>query len=225
MAKRVSFTQFNAAYSPRHSTPSPTFSTSSLPSLSDPPTPPMHPAPMFHPRSPFEVKRSPLPSPPLEEMNIHFFLAFNPVKGAHPAIDYDVTRPPTFLLKSQLTLPEFHEAATEPPLPSLYITYETLTTPISVFAGDVGYVTISDVFHAIYHAILLPTTTEEYAQLPRNLVREVDTAYYDRCERAADVHAQLKWGIRRVDLLGGRHRFLGLSATMHGLDIWQLNVD
>ncbi|KAG6914793.1 hypothetical protein DXG01_015252 [Tephrocybe rancida] len=181
--------------------------------------------PIFHPRSPLNRKRSPLPNPPLEEMNIHCFLAFNPLKGSHPPLDYDVTRPPTFLLKSQLTLPEFHEAATEPPLASLYITYPTLTTPISVFAGDVGYVTLSDVFHAVYHAFLLPTTAEEYGSLPRGLIGDVNAAYYERCERSADVEAQLQWGIKRIDMLGRRHRFLGLSGTFHGLDVWQLNVD
>ncbi|KAG6860822.1 hypothetical protein C0995_007153 [Termitomyces sp. Mi166 len=225
MAKHVSFAQVNAAYSPIPSTPSPTFSTSSLPSVSDPPTPPMHSAPLFHPRSPFEAKKNPLPNSPLEEMSIHFFLAYNPLKGGLPALDYDITRPPTFLLDSQITLPEFHEAATEPPLPTLYITYPTLLSPISVFAGDVGYVTISDVFHAIYHAFLLPTTTEEYENVPRGRIPEVNGAYYERCGRAPNTKAQLRWGIKRIDLLGGRHRFLGLSGTLRGLDIWQLHVD
>ncbi|KAH0589801.1 hypothetical protein H2248_005515 [Termitomyces sp. 'cryptogamus'] len=225
MAKRVSFAQVNAAYSPIPSTPSPTFSTSSLTSLSDPPTPPMHSAPIFHPRSTFKTNKSPVSNPSLEGMNIHFFLAFNPLEGSLPALDYDITRPPTFLLDSQITLPEFHEAATEPPLPALYITYPTLLSPISVFAGDVGYVTISDVLHAIYHAFLVQTTTEEYQHVPMQLLPEVNTAYYVRCERAPDTKTQLHWGIKRIDLLRGRHRFLGLSGTLHGRDIWLLNVD
>ncbi|KAG6811513.1 hypothetical protein H0H92_007067 [Tricholoma furcatifolium] len=219
MPKHVTFADLNSSYSPLPSTPSPTFSTSSLPSLSDPPTPPMHPTPMFHTRS--HPKGNPMP---IDEMNIHFFLAFNPVKGSAPALSYDITRPPTLLLGSQLRLPEFHEAATEPPLSAFYITHPALLTPISVFAGDVGFVTISDVFHAMYHAFLLPTTAEEYAAVPRHLVREVNAAYYERCERAHDVATQLKWGIKRIDLLGGRHRFLGLSGTLQGPDVWQLNV-
>ncbi|KAG6834132.1 hypothetical protein H0H93_011644 [Arthromyces matolae] len=222
--KRVSFAPVNAAYSPAPSTPSPTYSVSSLPSLPDPPTPPMHSTPMLYPRSPFDPRKNPLPNSPVEEMNIHVFLAFNPMKGALPALDYDVTHPPTFLLNSQITLPEFHEPATEPPLTGLYITHPCLLGPISVLAGDVGYVTISDVFHALYHAFLLPTTTEEYENLPRELVQEVNAAYYERCDRAPDKKAQLRWGIKRIDLLGGQHRFLGLSGTVHGLDVWQLNV-
>ncbi|KNZ71596.1 hypothetical protein J132_08107 [Termitomyces sp. J132] len=183
----------------------------------------MHPGPMFNPR--FEAKKNPVPKPPLDEMNIHFFLAFNPLKGSLPALDYDVTHPPTFLLNSQITLPEIHEAATEPPLPALYITYPTLLAPISVLAGDVGYVTISDVFHTIYHALLLPTTAKEYKTVPRDLVPEVNAAYYERCERGPDTQRQLQWGIKRIDLLGGRHRFLGLSGTSYATDVWQLNVD
>ncbi|KAG6896235.1 hypothetical protein C0992_009532, partial [Termitomyces sp. T32_za158] len=135
---------------------------SSLPSLSDPPTPPSHSTHLFYPQSPFQAEKSPMPNTLREEMNIHCFLAFNPRKGSLPALDYDITRPPTFLLNTQIALSEFHEAATEPPLPTLYITYPTLISPISVFAGNVGYVTISDIFHAIYHAFLLPTTTDEY---------------------------------------------------------------
>ncbi|KAG6900002.1 hypothetical protein C0993_004310 [Termitomyces sp. T159_Od127] len=224
MAKRVSFAQINAAYSPIPPTPSPTFSMSSLPSLSDPPTPPLPSAPVFYPQSPFQARKNPVPNPQREEMNIHYFLAFNPRKGGLPALDYDITRPPTFLLNTQITLPEFHEAATEPPLPTLYITYPSLISPISVFAGNVGYVTISDVFHAIYHAFLLPTTVDEYKNVPREFVREVDAAYFERCQRATDTKAQLRWGVKRIDLLGGRHHFLGLSGTRHGFDLWQLNV-
>ncbi|KAF5378726.1 hypothetical protein D9615_006871 [Tricholomella constricta] len=222
MAKRVQFAAVNASYSPSPSTPSPTLSLSSLPSSSDPPTPPVNPAPMFHPRSTFELKPSPLPSPPPDEMHIHFLLAFAPF-GA-PAVQYDITTPPTLLLGSQVSLEAFHEPATEPPLPSLSIICPNLLSPITVISGDVGYVTLSDVLHAIYHELRLPTNTAEYKSLLRDNTKDVDMAYYHRCRRSGDEARQLERGIKRVDFLMGKNRFFGLSGTLHGPDIWELNV-
>ncbi|KAF8069276.1 hypothetical protein FPV67DRAFT_1116718 [Lyophyllum atratum] len=222
MAKRVQFAEVNASYSPGPSTPSPTHSLSSLPSSSDPPTPPVNLTPMFHPRSPSELKPNPLPSPPLDEIHIHFLLAFAPF-GA-PAVQYDITQPPTLLLGHQISLQAFHEPATEPPLPNISILCPDLLSPIHVTSGDNGCVTVSDILHAIYHELRLPTSTVEYKNLPMDIVKDVDMAYYRRCRRSGDEARQLERGIKRVDILMGKNRFFGLSGTFHGPDIWELNV-
>lgn len=177
---------------------------------------------MFHPRSSFELKPSPSPSPPLDEMHIHFLLAFAPF-GA-PAVQYDITHPPTYLLGTQVSLEAFHEPATEPPLPNLSIICPNLLSPINVISGDVGYVTVSDVLHAIHHELRLPTSNAEYKSLPMDVIKDVDAAYYHRCRRSGDESRQLERGIKRVDFLMGKNRFFGLSGTLHGPDIWELNV-
>ncbi|KAG5645978.1 hypothetical protein DXG03_004770 [Asterophora parasitica] len=222
MAKRVRFAEVNAGYSPKHPTPSPSLSSSSLPSSSDPPTPPVKTTPLIHPRSTYKVKLSPLPSPPLDEMHIHFLLAFTPF-GA-PALLYHITTPPTFLLGSQMSPDTFHEPATEPSLRSLTIIYPSLLSPITVISGDVGHVTLSDVLHAVYHQLRIPTTTAEYKSLHGDTREYVDIAYFLRCKHSGDETRQLKRGVKRVDLLMGRNRFFGLSATLHGPDIWELNI-
>ncbi|GLB42508.1 hypothetical protein LshimejAT787_1105230 [Lyophyllum shimeji] len=196
MAKGVHFAALNSSYSPVPSTPSPTLSSASLPSLSDAPTPPVNPAPMFHPRLPFEQKPSPLPSAPADEMHIHFLLAFAPF-GA-PAVQYNVTDPPTYLLGTQISLEAFHEPATQPPLPHLSVICPNLLSPINVISGDVGYVTVSDVLHAIHHELRSPTTTAEYKSLPMDVLKDVDAAYYNRCRRSGDEARQLQRGIKRT---------------------------
>jgi hypothetical protein len=56
---------------------------------------------------------------------------------------------------------------------------------------------------------------------------DVDKAYYRRCGCIEDPDSrQLEEskGVKRVDFLMGRNRFLGLSGTLKGPDIWELNV-
>ncbi|RDB26944.1 hypothetical protein Hypma_005125 [Hypsizygus marmoreus] len=227
MAKRVTFADNNALYSPGSPTPSPTRSASSLPSVSPPPTPPpIISTPMCYPRSEFEGKPSPPPSPPPKEMHIHFLLAFSPF-GA-PSVQYDISTPPSTLLETQVTLDTFAEPATEPPLTNLSIICPNLLWPIQISSvskrGDV--VTVSDVFECLYHELRLSAHPTEYKSMAsRAATRDVDLAYYWRCKRAGDDELrQRERGIKRVDLLMGKNRFLGLSGTLQGPDIWELNV-
>lgn len=225
MTKRVHFATANASYSPIPPTPSPTHSMSSLPSLSAPPTPPpVNPA-VVYPRTPFESKRSPLPSPPPDEMHIHFLLAYSPF-GA-PATQFDVSLHPSIQLEDQVSFEAFSEPATEPPLTHLRILCPNLLWPIDVIPSKRSvYVTVYDVFHALYHELRLSAHPTEYKKLPSlEATRDVDMAYYYRCGRSGDDEPrQRERGIKRVDFLMGRNRFLGLSGTLQGPDIWELNV-
>ncbi|KAG5639056.1 hypothetical protein H0H81_007314 [Sphagnurus paluster] len=196
-------------------------SLASLPSLSDPPTPPVNSAPI-HPRLTHQLKPNPLPSSPPDEMHIHFLLAFIPFNT--PPIEYNVATPPTLLLGGQVSLAEFHEPATQPHLHTLTVYCPNLLMPITIIAGEVGYVTISDVLHAIHHELRLPTNTTEYKNLPVDVKPKVDATYFQRCRRSGDEARQLEMGIKRVDFLLGKTHFFGLSGTLHGPDIWELNV-
>jgi hypothetical protein len=57
--------------------------------------------------------------------------------------------------------------------------------------------------------------------------RCVDNAYFRRCELLADEEERTMealQGVKRVDFLGGKTRFLGLSGPVEGEHVWELNV-
>lgn len=131
------------------------------------------------------------------------------------------------MLDSQVTLDAFADPATEPPLPVLNIQLPNLPWPLEVRPGSpkLGYVTVSDVFHALYNDLRLCAHQTEYKALSAVEAREVDMAYFTRCRSAGpDEGRQLVKGIRKIDFLMGKTRFLGLSATLQGEDLWELNV-
>ena len=223
--RQVRFSSANAIYSPIPPTPSPTLSLSSLPSLSEPPTP-LNLTPMLHLSPLPERKPSPEPEPSPGEMHIHFLLAFSPYE--EPAIHYDLTLPPS--LNNEITSEEFAEPATHPPLSSLLITCPHIPWPIIVSpsSGAGGFITILDVLECIYRALRTPVLLAEYGSLPsKDATLDVNTAYYRRCKRIEDFDARRLEegkGVKRVDFLMGKNRFLGLSGTLKGPDIWELNV-
>jgi len=74
----------------------------------------------------------------------------------------------------------------------------------------------------------MPILPAEYGSLPsQDAILDVNTAYYRRCGRIEDFDSRRLEegkGVKRVDFLMGRNRFLGLSGTLKGPDIWELNV-
>lgn len=182
---------------------------------------------MPHPRPQTELKPSPVPESFSGEMHIHFLLAFSPYND--PPLHYDLSLPPS-LLDHEISPEEFAEPATHPPLPSLYVTSPYLEWPITIFpsSGPGGFITVLDVFESIYRALRMPVHPTEYGNLPSpDATQDVNEAYYRRCGRIEDFNLrQLEEskGVKRVDFLMGRNRFLGLSGTLKGPDIWELNV-
>jgi hypothetical protein len=160
-------------------------------------------------------------------MHIHILLAFTPY--GDPAIQYDLSLPLSTLEK-QISPEEFSEAATHPPVSSLRITCPHFQWPIVVSPSSrsVSFVTVLDVFDAVYRALRVPVHPTEYKQLPSSdATRNVNAAYYHRCERVGDLDERKleeSKGVKRVDFLVGKNQFLGLSGTHEGPDIWELNV-
>lgn len=164
-----------------------------------------------------------------EEMHIHFILAFIPF--GEPAVGYDISLPPS-TLEDQLTADVFAEPATHPPLPSLSITCPSLPKrwhiEVTSWSQAGAPVTVRDVFKSIYHELRTPVSPTEYNDL-RQLedTTDVDTAYFRRCGRIENRRErreeELK-GVKRIDFLRGRKRFLGLSGTLKGNDVWELNI-
>jgi hypothetical protein len=182
---------------------------------------------MIHPRPPTELKPSPVPEPLSGEIHIHFLLAFSPYDD--PTIHYDISLAPSSL-NDEISPEEFAEPATQPPLPNLYVTCPLLQWPIIITPSSrTGrFVTVLDVFESIYRTLRIPVLPIEYRNLPSpDATLDVDKAYYRRCGCIEDPDSrQLEEskGVKRVDFLMGRNRFLGLSGTLKGPDIWELNV-
>lgn len=123
------------------------------------------------------------------------------------------------------------EPATSPPLTVLTITHSTLKWVIEVEPKDPepgAYVSVNDVFIAIFKELRVPIHSTDYAELTDHEERTaVDAAYYARCGRVPDPQARSlehQKGIKRVDLLMGRTKFLGLSGTFSGPGHWELNT-
>ena len=80
----------------------------------------------------------------------------------------------------------------------------------------------------LYRALRLNCTQAEFILLPsHDMKQKVTEAYKQRYRRASDVtlcEYEKVRGVRRVDFLGGKNMFMGLSSTGEGAGVWQLNV-
>ncbi|KAK7041507.1 Mitogen-Activated Protein Kinase Kinase Kinase 8 [Paramarasmius palmivorus] len=102
------------------------------------------------------------------------------------------------------------DPATDPELPSLSIIHPMLPWAITVHRTNLQWVTVADVLATIGSALLIPLD-----RLSRYEVR--------RHNPSADERILEREGAIRLDLLGSRHRFAGLSRSSTG-DTWELNT-
>lgn len=162
-------------------------------------------------------------------------LAFSPYN--EPAFSWDISYPPpapvlpledeqSILLHQMLA-----EPATSPPLTALTITHPNLKWRIEVEPKDPApgaYISVGDVFTTIFKELRVGIHSMDYAELTDFDARSaVDHAYYARCGRVPDPQARLvehQKGIKRIDMLMGRNKFLGLSGTLSGPESWELNT-
>ncbi|KAF7967794.1 hypothetical protein HWV62_32977, partial [Athelia sp. TMB] len=192
-------------------TPSPSFSISSLPSSDGPLTPP-----------------SPFPHPaalPKGAVVPHSLLAFD---HGVPAIAFDVSLPtpavtnaarPTPLSAAQLADP-----AVFPPAPALHLV-SALPWTLTVTPDAHPYVTVLDVLRALYNALRIPASRGEFAKETAAAQAAIGAAFHARVARDPATHAgEREKGLKRVDFLQGRNRFLGLSSTKLGPHVWALNL-
>ncbi|KAJ6554593.1 hypothetical protein B0H19DRAFT_948682 [Mycena capillaripes] len=215
MKKSVQFSNTNIMYSPLPWSPSPAYSRL---------------------RAPTSVIYSPWLSPiplgtlPRQEhisisCQIHSLLAFAPFMPPH--VHYDLSQP-VHTIKPQLT-PSFLDPATYPPLPALTVLCPHISWPIAVAPSQpAGFVSVLDVFMSVHTSLRLCVGRSEYDTLPSgDARRRVDDAYFTRCRLVADVEERrieaLK-GVKRVDFLAGKTRFLGLSGPVEGAHVWELNL-
>ena len=167
------------------------------------------------------------PLPPLPSIDIHPLLAVSKT----PSLIYDMSRHISSLYPSHPSLSPHRlaEPATEPPMTSLVIVCDHLPWPINIRARQHnGYITVADVMDGLYRDLRLNVTEGEYSLLllSHDMKHQVKKAYEQRYRSASfmEYAHEKAQGLRRVDFLGGKNTFMGLSSTGEGAGVWQLNV-
>ncbi|KAE9385952.1 hypothetical protein BT96DRAFT_928553 [Gymnopus androsaceus JB14] len=128
-----------------------------------------------------------------------------------------------------LSTASFSEPAVYPPVSSLVIQIPHHIWPISVYASYNGqYVTVNDVFTAVYHSLRTNVSSSEYRAIPsKKDAEKVRMAYEMRYRRIRDRYAyesEKQQGVKRVDFLNGHTRFTGLATSNHGSGAWVLHL-
>jgi len=178
------------------------------------------------PRTPPPLVPYCIPLPPQIDTNtvsINPVLEFTP--GPKPPINFDLSLPP-----SCVTTPRCHEQcllepATHPMLPSLTVISPLLPWAITIHRSSINpaFVTVADVLGTIHGAVHISVTEAEFEYLASDpAVQMRGGAYGDRGYR---VRGGYQRDMQRLDLFGGKNKFLGLSKSSMGWDTWILNVE
>ncbi|KAJ3504582.1 hypothetical protein NMY22_g17873 [Coprinellus aureogranulatus] len=203
------------------STPSPSWTVSSLPSSTGPITPPNAGYARQLPMSPMQAT-SVLPARP------------HPILSAlhQTPLAYNLSYPPTTasITDPKLSLLAFSQAATEPALPYLEITHPRLPWKLVIQPTVSGsaVVTVADVLAGIHASLRTNVTAPEFhiaASDPMDPDRaaRITNAYQNRCSRVPYGEArnrELKKGLKRIDFLEGLDTFEGLANTKFGSQVW-----
>lgn len=223
--KQVRFASISTAYSP--SVPSLSYIVPSTSSSSDSGAPRSH-------SSGLPSAHHGYPHPTLKQsqfyplaFRVHHLVAYS----HHPAINYDVSVPISNMTTSLsgLSTISFSEPAVYPPLSFLEIRIPRHIWPISVHASYNGhYVTVYDVFSAVYCFLRTNVSSSEYRSIPsKKDAEKVRMAYEMRYMRLRDRYAyeaEKQQGVKRVDFLIGHTRFMGLTTSSHGSGVWVLQL-
>ncbi|KAF8431095.1 hypothetical protein L210DRAFT_3306671, partial [Boletus edulis BED1] len=121
----------------------------------------------------------------------------------------------------------FDEPATQPSMHTMTLIIDQFPWRLTI-PPTKHYVSVRDLLEALYCFLRHPVLPTEYKMLPTQALKdEVSVAFHRRCGRAPSREAadeQYHRGVRRVDFLRGRTRFMGLSSTKVGPDVWTLNL-
>ncbi|KAF8716718.1 hypothetical protein AX14_012225 [Amanita brunnescens Koide BX004] len=191
-------------------------------------------------------------APASTSMNIHYLLAYSPFSMS-PLNYNILQPPPPDLLDEPATNPPLAQMViTFPLLPAAWeIKIVPGMAPTSLNATDGffspaanahaalhgspeqspsrGYITILDVLYGLHtslRTILHPSEYHSIVSIPPFSEDAVTAAFWARLALIEDPNKkeeQRRRGIRRVDFLGARTRFLGLAGTLKG-DVWELGL-
>jgi len=192
-------------------TPSPTFSSTSLPSSGGP-------------RTPVSAAGSSIAGHSFAR--IHSVLS---ITQPSPMLHYDVSYPPSTIKPnvSTVTTHLLNEPATIPPVPSMVIRCLHLPWTITILPTNTKHVTVRDVFDGIYRSLRLQALPAEFQCLSSvEAQHSVNNAFIRRYKRMDSEARQIEKskGLKRVDFLGERTLFTGLSSTMEGPHVWLLSM-
>jgi len=163
---------------------------------------------------------------------IHPLLAYHPYISR---INYDVScTPDTAAANIQASPIPFNshrrtEPASNPPIEVFSCKSGLLPWRCVISASTHHYITMEDVLFQLYRFFRTPATREEYKAIPNKDVRDqISESYKRRCSRASsaeELAVERSKGLKRVDFLLGRTKFMGLSSTELGPDTWVLTYN
>jgi hypothetical protein len=141
-------------------------------------------------------------------------------------LNYDMHHSPSSITSSIDGLPLSRQirsrSATNPPQPFIQIEHPSLVDPIIVFPSTPHTsVTVDDVFLALYRYFSACASFREFDVLPYDAQLRVNDTFQ---RRVGAQESERFRGVKRVDFLMGRSRFLGLSAKGNDPRIFALNV-
>ncbi|PPQ69005.1 hypothetical protein CVT26_001940 [Gymnopilus dilepis] len=193
--------------------PSPTFSSSTLPSTPGPLTPPPLGFGSPYHTTPLPDDKNAVPNPVL-------------AVSKRPLIEYDLSQHPSTVIPLMTNVPPklWEQQATQPPFASIDIYCAQLPWKLTIHA-KADFVTVADVLEGLYRLLRTNVTPAEFNLLPsREAQQKVTAAFIYRCKQIPDQvlsDAEMKKGVKRIDFLCSHTRFKGL---VHGQGGWTLMV-
>jgi hypothetical protein len=160
-------------------------------------------------------------------------LPFDPARGK-PQLYFDVMHEPNLIrifnkYMRPLMPDDKHKLAANTPLKEMIIRCAPLPLPvwdIRVRRSDRGPLRCVDVFEAIYKSLSTPLSDAEKSQWAQDYLDSCQPYFHARCKASA---ALTDWeelqGLRRVDMLKGRTRFMGIARASPGKNYWVLHLD
>lgn len=157
--------------------------------------------------------------------------------GAHPllkpshklAITFDMSEPPSHVSSrhSPLSLRVLSESAFTTRVCKLTLLSPYLPWKITISALNGSYVTLRDVLEGIYVALRKNITSADYNNLQttgdQHRTKQAYENRYRRLRNSHEYEDEKRQGIKYIDFLMGKTRFMGLSSTHHGPDCWTLS--
>ncbi|KAJ7451181.1 hypothetical protein FB451DRAFT_1284978 [Mycena latifolia] len=195
-------------------TPSPTYSSSSLPSSYGPLTPPQQ----YTPYLPFSSPTGPTTA-------IHPILAYT--QGNLPRFLFDVTLPPENIKASPEDGHAMGQFATNPLTGSIVLMHQRLAWEIVIKPSQGKCVTVADILRGIYTSLRTSASGSDFDALPTRAAQDEVTAAFARrwmrIDRDGAARALEKSkGLKRVDFLGSLVAFGGLARSPRGPNCWEL---
>ncbi|KAJ2915791.1 hypothetical protein MD484_g4639, partial [Candolleomyces efflorescens] len=164
------------------------------------------------------------------KLKIHPYLESS--SSRHPAIVYDLLDPPSQASRHHHTLSPsaLSDPATSPPTQMLTIQFPNLPGSWELRitgSSSRGYVTLGDVLERIYGDLRQSITQREWESLRRSEQARTREAYENRYRRYRTQAVYLKekaGGMKRIDFLLGKTKFLGLSRASKRGEVWAMNA-